>query len=117
MVFHVQSENIKLNPKIDSACVPDVDLWCSDVSPGQGKVILLSLLCIVYYCYAYVYNMLVCVCVCVRACGCMRACVGVHVHVHAFMYAYMRECVCVIRLMHTFVFDMVCIFTIRYWNV
>lgn len=34
-----KSENIKLNPKIASACVPDVDLWCSDVSPGQGKVL------------------------------------------------------------------------------
>ena len=83
MVFHTQSENIKLNPKINVACAPDVQMWCSDVSPGEGKVhyqyyTRIHVLYINYYCIC-VYNVFVCVsavCVlCVHACMRMLFCV------------------------------------------
>lgn len=37
-LLNAQSENIKLNPTISSACEPDVHQWCPDVTAGQGKV-------------------------------------------------------------------------------
>ena len=38
LFLYTQSENIKLNPTISSACESDVDLYCQDVSAGAGKV-------------------------------------------------------------------------------
>ena len=85
--FHVQSENIKLNPKIASACVPDIDLWCSDVSPGQGKVILLSLFVL--------YIIIILLCLCSIVCVYMRACVCLYVYVCVRVWVCACACVCV----------------------